>query len=306
MAYARFCAPAYHVGVALFLIGLAASLPEARAQAVREAAPTPTDSALAAVVDRQADRGPGVPTSMFGTYVRRGELLIYPFFEYYRANRYEYKPSDFGATGDLDHHGKLRTSELLLFGSYGITDNVAVEWEAAGVRASLAKAPDDPSLLAARTTEAGLGDVEGQIRWRWKRETDHRPELFSYAEMVIPHHHDRPLTGTGGVELKFGTGMIRGFAHGTLTVRGAVEYAADSTSHFDYGEYAVEYLKRLGPHWRVFVAVEGKQDEASAIVEAQLHLTPNVFLRLNSGQGLTKKSTNWAPEVGVVFSLGRH
>jgi hypothetical protein len=28
------------------------------------------------------DRGTGIPTSMFGTYVRRGELLVYPFFEY--------------------------------------------------------------------------------------------------------------------------------------------------------------------------------------------------------------------------------
>ena len=29
------------------------------------------------------DRGTGIPTSQFGTYVRKGELLIYPFYEYY-------------------------------------------------------------------------------------------------------------------------------------------------------------------------------------------------------------------------------
>ena len=32
------------------------------------------------------DRGTGVSTSMFGTYVRRRELLVYPFFEYYLDN----------------------------------------------------------------------------------------------------------------------------------------------------------------------------------------------------------------------------
>jgi hypothetical protein len=28
------------------------------------------------------DRGEGLPTSMFGTYIRKGEFLLYPFFEY--------------------------------------------------------------------------------------------------------------------------------------------------------------------------------------------------------------------------------
>jgi hypothetical protein len=31
------------------------------------------------------DRGEGVATSMFGTYIERGELLIYPFYELIRA-----------------------------------------------------------------------------------------------------------------------------------------------------------------------------------------------------------------------------
>ena len=29
------------------------------------------------------DRGTGIPMSIFGTYVRDGELLVYPFYEYY-------------------------------------------------------------------------------------------------------------------------------------------------------------------------------------------------------------------------------
>lgn len=41
-------------------------------------------------------RRPGQLTSMFGTYIRRGELLIYPFFDGHRDNNKEYKPSELG------------------------------------------------------------------------------------------------------------------------------------------------------------------------------------------------------------------
>ena len=37
----------------------------------------------------RTDRGTGVPTSMFGTYVRGGEWLVYPFVEHYRDNNFE-------------------------------------------------------------------------------------------------------------------------------------------------------------------------------------------------------------------------
>ena len=42
------------------------------------------------------DRGTGLPTSMFGTYIRKHELLVYPFFEYYRNDDEEYEPADIG------------------------------------------------------------------------------------------------------------------------------------------------------------------------------------------------------------------
>ena len=87
-------------------------------------------------------------------------------------------------------------------------------------------------------TESGLGDVEGQIRWRWRQETDKRPEVFSYTEVVVPHRRDAALVGTPGWELKFGTGVIRGFSWGPLTARAAIEYTTASSSHFDIGEYA--------------------------------------------------------------------
>ena len=255
------------------------------------------------VPSHQQDRGTGVATSMFGTYVRRGELIIYPFFEWYVDHNLEYKPEELGYPGDVDFRARYRATEGLLFLAYGLGKNVAVEFEAATIRASFDRSPADHSGLPARIEESGLGDVEGQLRWRWRTETEKRPELFSYFETVIPHHADKPLTGTAGWELKFGTGVTRGFGWGTLTGRAALEYTEASTSHFDLGEYAVEYLKQISPRWRVYTGVEGSQDEISLITEAQWHVARFAFVRFNSGLGLTSKAVDWSPEVGVVFTM---
>jgi hypothetical protein len=249
------------------------------------------------------DRGEGLPTSMFGTYIRRGEWIVYPFFEYYRDDDFEYKPEEFGYPGGSDHLGRYRASEGLLFLAYGLGENVAIEVEAAYISASFEKAADDTSGLPPRLEESGLGDVEGQIRWRWNRENERRPELFSYFEAVIPHSQDKALIGTSGWEFKLGTGIVKGFGWGTLTARVAVDYSEASSSHFDLGEYAIEYLKRLSPRFRVYLGLEGTQDELSLITELQWHLGRNAFVRLNNGLGLTSKAADWTPEVGIVFTL---
>lgn len=253
----------------------------------------------------RADRGPGVATSMFGTYIRGGELLVYPFVEHYRDRNFEYKPSEFGFAGEVDHRGRYRASEALFFVAYGLTDDLAIELEGAAVRASLDKAASDPSAVPARIAESGVGDIEGQLRWRWKRETEAGPEAFSYFEAVAPRNRDKLLIGTSAWELKLGTGVSRGFGWGTLTARAAVEYTAASSSRFDLGEYAVEYLKRLSPRWRIYAGLEGTQDEVSFVSEAQWFIRPTIFVKVNSGIGLTSKATDWAPEVGVVFAFPR-
>ena len=61
------------------------------------------------------DRGTGIRTSMFGTYVRRGELIVYPFYEYYRDNDLQYSPSELGGVGDQDFEGRYRANEGLVF-----------------------------------------------------------------------------------------------------------------------------------------------------------------------------------------------
>ena len=76
-----------------------------------------------------------------------------------------------------------------------------------------------------------------------------------------------------------------------------------SSSPWDLGEYAVEYLKRLSPKWRVYVGLEGSQDEVSLITEAQWHVLPRGFVRFNSGAGLTSKATDWTPELGILFTF---
>ena len=249
------------------------------------------------------DRGTGIATSMFGTYVQNGQLIVYPFYEYYRDADFEYKPEEFGAAGGTDFRGRYRAHEVVAFVAYGVTENVAVEIEAAHIRANFTKSPSDASAVPSRIAESGLGDVEGQVRWRWRTETAQRPEWFSYAEFVVPHATDKPLTGTPGVELAFGTGVVRGFAWGTLTARAAVDYSRASSTPWDAGEYAVEYLKRLSRRWRVYAGLEGTQDELSLITEVQWHILSHGFIRLNNGRGLTSKATNWAPELGIVLAF---
>jgi hypothetical protein len=129
------------------------------------------------------DRGTGQPTSMFGTYINRGELLVYPFFEYYLDDDMEYAPQELGYGLDEDFRGKYRASEYLLFLAYGFTDWLAVELEAAlYIDARLETSPDDPTGVPDVIEESGTGDVEGQIRARIARETESRPEVFSYFE----------------------------------------------------------------------------------------------------------------------------
>lgn len=251
---------------------------------------------------RQRDRGPGIPTSMFGTYIERGEWLLYPFLEYYRDANLEYSPDEFGFGLDADFRGRYRATEGLMFLGYGLTDRLAFEMEAAVIRARLRKAPDDPSAMPAVLEESGLGDVEGQLRFRWNRETDRAPEVFSYFETVFPLQKNKLLIGTQDWEFKFGTGFVRGFSWGTTTVRAAMEYDA-ADANLALGEVAVEFLRRVNSKLRIYAGVEGTQDEIEGITELQVFLRPNLVLKINNAFGLTSKATDWAPELGLLFSI---
>ena len=249
------------------------------------------------------DRGPGVATSMFGTYVRKGELLVYPFAEWYADKDLEYKPSELGYGIAEDFRGRYAASEALLFLGYGLTDDIAIELEGAVISAELEKAANDPSAMPSEVEEHGLGDVEAQVRWRFRRETETRPELFTYFETVFPLQKHRKLIGTSAWEYKLGFGMTRGYRWGTMTFRAAGEYSGEERK-LEAGEYAIEYLRRLSPRWRIASVIEGNQlDEVALITEVQWHLLPRAVVKVNNGWGITRNATDFAPEVGVMFSF---
>ncbi len=249
------------------------------------------------------DRGTGVRMSMLGTYVRDGELLIYPFFEWYADNNLEYKPIELGYGFNHDYRGRFRTSEGILYFAYGISPDLAVEFESAVITAELRKSPSDTATVPQRIRESGLGDVEGQIRWRVQREDEHRPEVYTFFETVFPLQRTRHIIGTQDWEFSAGFGLTRGYGWGTMTFRAGIEYAREARQ-IDAGEYAIEYMRQFSPAWRVITAIEGSQvDEISLLTEVQWRFARNAIVKMNNGWGLTPNATDIAPEVGIMFNF---
>jgi hypothetical protein len=240
---------------------------------------------------------------MFGTYIDDGELLVYTFFEYYHDNDFEYKPAELGYGLDQDFRGKYRASEGLIFFGYGVTPDLALEFEAAVITAKLETSPNDPTAVPATVKESGLGDVESQLRWRFSRETESSPEAFTFFETVFPLQKDKRLIGTRDWEFNLGIGLIRGYEWGTMTFRVSAEYAR-ADRQVDAGEFAFEYLRRLSPTWRIAGILEVNQlDEVELITEVQWRFLTRATLKLNNGWGLTTNATDLAPELGILMSF---
>lgn len=253
----------------------------------------------------QRDRGTGISTSMFGTYIQKGELLVYPFFEHSLDNNREYQPAKLGFGLAEDFRGRYRDSREQLFLAYGLTDRLALEFEAAAIKAALEKSPSDASAMPAKISESGLGDFEGQLRARLMRESDHRPELFGFLEVTAPLQKNKVLIGDRIWDFRPGIGLVRGFSWGTLTTRVTVEYNHDDT-HWDLGEFSIEYLKRLSSSWRVYFGIEGGEtgapDEWDLRTGASWRIADFAFLKLDNTIGISSKATDWAPHVGLLFS----
>jgi hypothetical protein len=268
--------------------------------------PNPAEAKDNSLPRHLKDRGTGVPTSMFGTYIRKGQLLVYPFFEYSSDKNWEYIPARFGFGLNQDFRGKYRASKGQIFIGYGFTNWLALEFEAAFISATFEKSPSDPSATPTKIEESGFGDIEGQLRLRWMRESVHRPEIFSYVEITAPSQRDKLLIGDQNWDFKPGIGLVKGFSWGTVTLRTTIEYTREDSS-LNLGETAVEYFKRLSPSWRVYLGVEGGEggapDEWDLISGAQWRITNFVFLKLDNALGITSKATDWAPEIGMVFSF---
>jgi len=243
------------------------------------------------------DRGEGIATSLFGTYIAPRRFIVYPFFEYTKTTAFEYKPSELRYPGDTDFLGETAEHEYLGFFGYAFTDRLAVELEMAlYAKTSFDKAAGDPSTVPLHLEESGLGDVDVQLRWRWTPESERRPEMFSFFEVTPRLQKSNVLVGTQDWEASLGFGVIRGYRWGTITGRASIAWDG-ADSKLDLGEYAFEYLKRVSPRWRFVATIEGETDEVSLIGEAQWFFSRVAFLKLNCGFGLTEK----APEVGVLF-----
>ncbi len=246
------------------------------------------------------DRGTGIQLSMFGSYINQGEFFFYPFFEYYMDSNGEYSPVELGFSDGLDYRGKFYGTEYLVFFGYGISDWIAVEFEVAYIDATQEKADDDPSEMPEKFSEAGIGDVEGQIRWRFNKETKTRPEYFGYFETVFPLAKQKKLIGTQDWEFKLGFGVLKGFKFGTMAFRLAAEYDR-SEDKYESGEYAIEYVKVLSDHCRMYLGIEGAEDEAELITEFQWHINERMYMKLNHAFGITSKAADFAPEYGVLL-----
>jgi hypothetical protein len=251
------------------------------------------------------DRGPGVPASIFGTYITKDQLLIYPFFEYARDHNREYNPSEFGLPLNRDFRGKFRSTAEQVFIGYGVTDWLAVEFEAAHMHATLEKDPADP-VTAAKITESGVGDFEAQLRARVRRESEQGPEVFTYADITFPSQKQKVLIGDKDWDLRPGVGVTKGFSWGTVTTKISAEYNREE-SHPILGELALEYLRRLSSSLRLFLAIEGGEaganDEFDLISGLQWRINDLVVVKFDNSIGLQSKSPDWVPQLGVMFSF---
>lgn len=252
--------------------------------------------------DYLADRGTGIPTSMFGTYIDDGEFFLYPFYEYYYNQNEEYNPKELGYNVDEDFEGRYIGHEALIYGAYGFNEWIMAEFEIAVIGVTLEKSDEDRSTMPNQYEESGLGDVEGQIRWRYNKESRSMPEFFSFFEIVTPAQKDQDveLIGTKDWELKLGVGVVKGFRWGTFTLRTSTEYDAGEETT-EAGEFALEYLKRVSSKHSIYTALEGAQDDVSTILEWQWHFKKDMTSKIGTGIGITEEATDFAPELGVLF-----
>jgi hypothetical protein len=252
-----------------------------------------------------ADRPEGIPTSLLGTYIRPREFLVYPFFEYTRHNKFEYKPAELGvrAAGDQEEfRGKTAQREYLLFLAYAFSDSFALEFESA-LHSSLEfiRAGDDRTGTPDKLRESGLGDTEINLRWRYAKETAQRSDITFFLKTVFPLQKDKKLLGSRDWEFEPGVVLTKGYPFGTVAVRGALSYSSGERK-IDFAEWGIDYLRRLGGRWRLALSLEGQQaDEISVIGELQYAIARNAVLKLNAGIGLTEKAANIAPEIGILL-----
>lgn len=250
------------------------------------------------------DRGTGVVTSVPGAYLREGELLFYSWVAYSGDHDIQYDPPEFGFPSEIEYIGRYQAREVDAWVAYGLRENLALEIQVAGMRASLQKSADDATGMPAELKESGLGDVRSRLNWRILAESERRPEIYTFATMAFPHDKKKALTGTNDWLLNLGIGAIRGYRWGTISLRSSMEFDLSSASVGDWGEVTLEYFKRLSPRMSVVGALVLLQgDEGSVFGEFQYQPTQNVVVKLGGAQALTANGIDWSAQAGVLFKF---
>ena len=246
--------------------------------------------------------GNGIRTSLLATYVREGEIVFYPFYEYTRTSRFQYKASDFGYIGETDFsRGKLVEHEYLLYIGYAPTDSLLFEFESAlHAKARFTKAPEDTTALPGEIRESGLGDTEMEVRWRYAKESATRPDIVLFLKTVFPLQKKKRLLGTHDWQFGTGVALTKAYSFGTMVLRGGVDYDR-ADRKLAVGEWGLDYMTRLGPQWRLALSLEGHETKPSVIGELQYAVSPDVLVKLNSAFGLSRNDRAFAPEIGVMF-----
>ena len=252
-----------------------------------------------------SDRGGAMTTSLFGTFIEEGELLVYPFYEYvdgvddYRGISLGTSTDTFEYTGDVTEH------EVLLFLAYAFTEDIHIELEQL-VYNKVTQSPDPldtTSLLTEPISESKyFPTLQAQIRWRAKHETESTPEVYTWFEIDYPLVDNRILAGAPAFEAAIGVGLVKGFTWGMITPRISIDYD-DEDEQFGFGEWAIEYFRRINDNWGIVTTVEGEAAEISLIGELQWHIHDRAFFKFNNGFGLTGDAPKLAPEVGIMFSF---
>lgn len=252
------------------------------------------------------DRGTGIATSMFGTYVGDKEFLVFPFFAYSRDKDFEYQPDVFGVGPNEDYRGHYSQTAGQLFFAHGFYDWLALELELAYVRARFEKSAKDTFPTPAKKTESGIADFEGQLRVRFLKESTRHPEIFGFAEIVPRSNKSKILIGEPNTDIKPGLGFIKGSPWGTLTFRTTIEYTRED-KQLDLGETSFEYLKKLSPAVTAYAIFEGGEtaaiDEWELITGVHWRITEYAWLKLDNAFGISSKATDWSPQLGILFNF---
>jgi hypothetical protein len=252
-----------------------------------------------------SDRGGAMTTSLFGTFIEEGELLVYPFYEYVDGVD-DYRGIGLGTSTDtIEYTGDVKEHEVLLFLAYAFTEDIHIELEHLAYN-KVTQSPDPLDTTSGLTEpiseSKSFPGLQAQVRWRAKHETESSPEIYTWFEIDYPLVDNRILAGAAAFEAAVGIGFVKGFSWGTITPRISIDYD-DEDEQFGFGEWAIEYFRRVNDNWGIVTTVEGEAAEVSIIGELQWHIHDRAFFKFNNGFGLTGDAPKLAPEVGIMFSF---